>query len=312
MTANHREIAFESAIEQRLLTAGGYAKGDAAGFDAARALFPDEVLAFVQATQPKEWAALTQLLGDGAGTQVLDDLCRALASPALGALHVLRHGFPCFGRTLRLAYFAPASGMNPETAALYAANRLTVTRQLYFSAQNQQSLDLVLTLNGLPVLTAELKNPMSGQDVFDAIRQYQRDRDPREPVFRFKERALVHFAVDADQAYMTTRLDGRATHFLPFNRGHGRGAGNPPNPHGHRTAYLWEDLWQRHSLLELLGRYLHLEVVNKDVPVTSGGVTSIKRIRKETLIFPRYHQRRRAGAVPSVFDAAGDRGGFHP
>ena len=291
MTANHREIAFESAIEQHLLTHGGYTKGDAATFDATRALFPAEVLAFIQATQPREWAGLAQLLGDNTGAQVLDDLCRALASPALGALHVLRHGFPCFGKTLRLAWFAPASGMNPETAALYAANRLTVTRQLYFSAQTRQSLDLLLALNGLPVLTAELKNPLSGQDVFHAIRQYRGDRDPREPIFRFKERALVHFAVDADQAFMSTRLDGKATQFLPFNRGHGGGAGNPPNGQGHRSAYLWEDLWRRDSLLDLLGRYLHLEVVTKDVPVTKGGVTTVKRIRKETLIFPRYHQR---------------------
>ncbi|MEJ7745635.1 MAG: DEAD/DEAH box helicase family protein [Luteimonas sp.] len=305
MTADHCEIAFESAIEQHLLTHGGYTKSDATDFDAARALFPAEVLAFVQATQPREWAALTQLLGDGAGTQVLDDLCRALASPAMGALHVLRHGFPCFGKTLRLAYFAPASGMNPETAALYAANRLTVTRQLYFCTKTRQSLDIVLALNGLPVLTAELKNPMSGQDVFNAIRQYRSDRDPREPIFRFKERALVHFAVDSDQAFMSTRLDGKATHFLPFNRGNGRGAGNPANPHGHRSAYLWEDLWQRDSLLELLGRYLHLEVVSKDVPVTKGGVTTIKRIRKETMIFPRYHQRDAVQRLIAVAKAQG-------
>jgi len=291
MTANHREIAFEAAIERHLLEQGGYEHGDARSFDTTRALFPTEVLAFVQMTQPKEWGVLTRLLGDGTSAQVLDDLGRALASPAMGALHVLRHGFACFGKTLRLAYFAPASGMNPETAALYAANRLMVTRQLYFSSQTRESVDLVLSLNGLPVLTAELKNPLTGQDVQHAVRQYQRDRDPREPLFRFKERTLVHFAVDPDQAFMATRLDGKSTHFLPFNRGHAGGAGNPPNPEGYRTAYLWEDVWQRDSLLELLGRYLHLEVTSKDVPVTKGGVTTIKRIRKETMIFPRYHQR---------------------
>src|SRR5437016_5189078 len=133
MTANHREIAFEAAIEQHLLTQGGYAHGDANAFNAVRGFFPADVLAFVQATQEATWKALDQFHGANAGTQLLDDLSRALASPSFGALHVLRHGFACFGKTVRLAYFAPASGMNPETAALYAANRLTVTRQVYFS-----------------------------------------------------------------------------------------------------------------------------------------------------------------------------------
>jgi type I restriction enzyme R subunit len=290
MTANHREIAFEAAIEQHLLEHGGYAQGDSAGFDAARGFFPAEVLAFVQTTQPKVWAALEQFHGAQAGAQLLDDLGRALGSASLGALHVLRHGFACFGKTVRLAYFAPASGMNPETAVLYAGNRLTVTRQVYFSAQNRKSIDVVLAVNGLPVLTAELKNPLSRQDVYDAIRQYKSDRDPREPLLAFKRGALVHFAVDPDQAFMTTRLDGKFTHFLPFNRGNAGGAGNPPSD-GYRTAYVWEDVWQRDSLLDLLGRYLHLEVVTKDVPVTKSGITTIKRICKETMIFPRYHQR---------------------
>ena len=290
MTANHREIAFEMAIEQRLLMHGGYAQGDANGFDAARGLFPADVLAFVQATQPTTWKALEQFHGANAGAQLLDDLGRALASASLGTLHLLRHGFACFGKTVRLAYFAPASGMNPETAALYAANQLTVTRQVYFSAQNRKSIDMVLAVNGLPVLTAELKNPLSSQDVFDAIRQYKGDRDPREPLFAFKRGALVHFAVDPDQAFMATRIDGKSTHFLPFNRGNAGGAGNPPGD-GYRTAYLWEDVWQRDCLLDLIGRYLHLEVVTKDVPVTKNGITTIKRIRKETMIFPRYHQR---------------------
>lgn len=304
MTANHREIAFEAAIEQHLLAHGSYAPGDAAGFDAVRGIFPAEVLSFVRATQPKVWAALEQFHGAAAGTQLLDDLGRALASPSLGTLQVLRHGFSCFGKLVRLAYFAPASGMNPETAALYAGNRLTVTRQVYFSAANRKSIDLVLAVNGVPVLTAELKNPLSGQDVHDAIRQYRGDRDPREPLLAFKRGALVHFAVDPDQAFMTTRLDNKVTHFLPFNRGNDGGAGNPPSD-GYRTAYVWEDVWQRDSLLDLIGRYLHLEVTTRDVPVTKSGITTIKRIRKETMIFPRYHQR---DAVQRLTSAARTQG----
>lgn len=305
MTANHKEIAFEAAIEQQLLGRGGYEHGDAGSYDRTRGLFPGEVLAFIKNTQEKAWNALNQLLGDNAEIQLLDDLCKALSSPSMGALHVLRHGFSCFGKQIRMAYFAPASGLNPETAVLYAGNRLQVVRQLYYSERDTKSLDLVLVLNGLPVVTAELKNPLSGQDVFNAIRQYQNDRDPRELLFRFKERALVHFAVDPDQAFMCTRLDGKSTYFLPFNRGNGGGAGNAPNPDGYRTSYLWERVWQRDSLLDLLGRYMHLEVVQKDVPVTKSGITTVKKIRKETMIFPRYHQ---LDAVRALSGAAREQG----
>ena len=180
------------------------------------------------------------------------------------------------------AYFAPAHSMNPETQKLYAANRLTITRQLLFKPTSSQSLDVVLSLNGIPVATAELKNPMSGQTVENAKYQYRNDRDPNDLIFQFKKRTLVHFAVDPDQVYMTTRLMGRSTHFLPFNKGDGMGAGNPDNPNGYKTAYLWEQVWQRHSFLDILHRFIHLEIDEREI----GG----KLVRKETLIFPRYHQ----------------------
>ena len=186
---------------------------------------------------------------------------------------MLRHGLDFFGQTFHLAYFAPASGLNPETAKLYKANRLTVTRQVHFSLQHEQSIDILLSLNGLPVATAELKNAFTGQTVRDAIGQY-RDRDHREPIFAFKKRALVHFAADTDECYMATRLEGAATRFLPFNQGNRKGAGNPENPDGYRTHYLWEQIWKRDSWLDLLGRFLHIE----------------KKGKEESLIFPRYHQ----------------------
>jgi type I restriction enzyme R subunit len=282
MPVDHRERAFETAIEHSLLTRGGYVKADPAGFDRVRALDPTAVLSFIQATQPREWAALAAIHKDDAGKTLLDDLCRALEDPNRGMLDVLRHGFKCFGKTFRTAYFKPASALNPDTAALYAANRLTVTRQLHYSIAHENSIDLVLSVNGLPLVTAEIKNPMTGQTIEHAKHQYRHDRDPRDRIFAFKQRALVHFALDPELAAMTTRLSGKSTHFLPFNRGDGNGAGNPENSGGYRTAYVWEEVWRRDSLMELLQRFLHLEVEE----TTLGG----KKVRRETMIFPRYHQ----------------------
>ena len=286
--SKHNEAAFEVTIEATLLASGGFTKGDAASFDRKRGLDTGMLLAFIQATQPKTWAVITAYHGEQANTVLLDDLGKTIN--ASGLLHVLRHGFSCFGKAMRIAYFAPASGLNPELQALYAANVLTVTRQLHYSEKNENSLDLVLSLNGLPLVTAELKNQFTGQTVHHAMRQYRQDRDPRELVFHFNQRSLVHFAVDPDLATMTTRLDGNATHFLPFNLGHNKAAGNPPNANGHRTAYLWEQVWQRDSLLDILGRFLHLEVESRDVAVTRGGKQVVQKIRKETMVFPRYHQ----------------------
>jgi type I restriction enzyme, R subunit len=280
MTIDHREIAFEDAIEHHLLNVAGFAKGDSVNFDRERAIDPTVFIPFVKETQPETWEGLEKLHGSDTESIILDDLCKAMDSQ--GSLAVMRHGFKCFGKLIRVAYFAPAHGMNPDTERLYAANRLTVTRQLHYSTKNENSIDVVLGLNGIPVVTAELKNPMSGQNVGHAKQQYRNDRDPRERVLEFKKRSLVHFAVDPDEVYMTTRLDGRKTRFLPFNRGDGTGAGNPENPNGYKTAYLWEQVWQRDSLLDILARFIHLQVEEKKV----GG----RKIRKETMIFPRYHQ----------------------
>jgi len=195
---------------------------------------------------------------------------------------VLRHGFKCFGKLFRVAYFAPASGMNPDTQKLYAANRLTVTRQLRYSARHGNTLDVTLALNGIPVSTLELKNPMTAQTWRHAITQYKNDRDPSDPIFQFKRRTLVHFAVDTDEVYMATRLSGKSTLFLPFNKGCGGGAGNPENPGGYKTAYLWEEVLERHSFLDILARFIHLQVEEKQ----PGG----RKVKRETMIFPRYHQ----------------------
>lgn len=280
MPVNHREIAFEEAIEHHLLTAAGFTRADRDNFDRERAIDPTVLLPFIKETQPEQWKNLETLQGASAETVLLDDLCKTLDSQ--GALAVIRHGFKCFGKPFRVAFFAPAHGMNPETQSQYQANRLTITRQLKYSTRNENSIDVVLSLNGLPVATAELKNHMSGQTVADARNQYRSDRDPRELIFQFKKRTMVHFAVDPDEVYMTTHLDGQKTFFLPFNKGNERAAGNPENPGGYKTAYLWEQVWQRDSFLDILARFIHLQIEEKKV----GG----KTVERESMIFPRYHQ----------------------
>lgn len=282
MTGEYTERAFEIAIEHHLTTSGGYEKGDREAFDPVRGLFSQDVLAFIKATHQKEWEYLENIQKDRAAETLLGDLCRALDSDHEGCLSVLRHGFKCCGKLFHMACFAPASGLNPDTQSLYAANRLTITRQLKYSKNHSNTLDVVLSLNGIPIATIELKNPMTGQTWRNAIHQYKNDRDHLERIFQFKQRTLVHFAVDTDEVYMTTRLSGRNTHFLPFNRGNAGGAGNAQNPGGYRTAYLWEETLERHSFLDIFARFIHLQVEEKRL----GG----KNIRRETMIFPRYHQ----------------------
>lgn len=281
----HKEFAFEGAIEATLLDIGGYTNGVAA-FDPELGLFTDDVLAFVQASQPTKWQQLVSFQGDHAGDVLIGALVKELAGK--GALHVLRHGFKGFGRTWRLAWFRPNTSLNPEAWADYARNQLRIHRQVHFSGREpQKSIDVVVSLNGLPVVTAELKNPMTGQDVESAVRQYKQERDPTTPIFRFKERALVHFAVDPNAVRMTTRLSGKRTRFLPFDRGHAGGRGNPPaEPGRYQTSYLWDEVLQRDSLMDLLARFVHLEVQTRQVPTAKG----LRTETREALIFPRYHQ----------------------
>ena len=280
MSKLHTEEQFEATIETYLL-AKGYSALPKETYDVERAFFPDQVIRFIRETQTAELARIEIMLGDKTDDTLLKDLNFWLNSQ--GMLTVLRNGFKCHGRTFQICFFKPAHGMNPQLASQYDANRLSVTRQLRYSSKNSNELDLVLSINGLPVITAELKNPMTGQTVENAIRQYKKDRDPRELLFEFRKRSLVHFAMDTELAYMTTRLAGSATVFLPFNQGDEGGAGNPPNSDGYRTSYLWEQIWQRDSLLDIFARFLHLQVEDKR---TEDG----KLIKKETMIFPRYHQ----------------------
>jgi len=281
--ALHTEIHFEVEICEQLAAEGWlHEAGDAAKYDRARALFPEDVLAWVQATQPKAWEAVAKNHGTHAAETLLNRLRDQI--DRRGTLDVLRHGIEMLGlkEKLALAQFKPALAINPDILARYEANRLRVVRQVRYSVHNENCLDLVLFLNGLPVATAELKTDFT-QGVGDAIDQYRFDRLPRpkgkpaEPLLSFPNGALVHFAVSNREVAMTTRLDGPASVFLPFNRGDGGGAGNPVNPTGgHRTAYLWEEVWERRSWLEILGRYL---VAQKN-----------KKKQVERILFPRFHQ----------------------
>jgi type I restriction enzyme R subunit len=299
----HTEIRFEEAIEQCLVETGGYTKGDPKAYDIDKALFPKDVIDFISTTQPQKWQSLQQILSDKTEETLIHDLTKQLSLK--GSLHVLRHGFKSFGKKFRLAFFTPNSKLNQQAWEDYERNILTITRQVHFSPKHPNlSLDVVLSLNGLPVVTMELKNHMTGQTIDNAIHQYRFDRQPTEPVFKFKERALVHFAVDPDLVSMTTKLEGKDTFFLPFNQGFDEGAGNPPNENNYKTAYLWEKVLQKDSLLDILARFMHLQVEEKQV-VTKKGIV---RNTKETMIFPRYHQ---LDAVRNLIANSKEKGSGH-
>jgi type I restriction enzyme, R subunit len=301
MALDISERNFETVIEAALLTGGpdevaevdavaepvpaygdyvpgGYRKRSPDDYDRDLCLDVGMVVAFVKATQPREWAALSE----HHGPQVEERFARRLSSEIdkRGALDVLRRGIKDSGVKVVMAYFRPASGLNPEIQTLYEANMFSVVRQLRYSTRNENSLDLVLFLNGIPIFTAELKNPLNAQNVQDAIQQYRRDRDPRELLLRFGQ-CLAHFAVDPEEVHVTTKLERDKTRFLPFNKGKFGGAGNPPDIHGFATRYLWEHVWARDSVLELIDRFIHL-VIEED--------NKGRKTGEKSLIFPRYHQ----------------------
>lgn len=283
----HKEVAFEAAIEQSLLDAGWH-KGDPGGYRRELGLDTGELFAFLGATQADEWDRLLEFYGrddvDGAQRKFAQHVAKQIDER--GVLDVLRHGVKDRGVLVRLAYFRPAHTIADDALAQYEQNRLTVTRQLRYSEKTTDALDLVLFVNGVPVVMAELKNPLTGQTVEHAKQQYSHDRDPRELLFA--KRALAHFAVDPDLVLVTTRLAGSQTRFLPFNTGsEGPGAsgaaGNPPaQSGGYRTSYLWEQVWQPDAWLDLLRRFLHVEN-------PANGKTKVS-VHAKPMIFPRFHQ----------------------
>ncbi len=286
MTAkNYREENFEDHVVERLVESG-YRQRQPSEYDRELVLIPEDVIAFIRATQPKEYERLEKQYG----TNTDRNICLRLTGQIQqrGVLDVLRKGIKDRGVRLRLVYFRPSSTLNPDHARLYSENRFSVIRQLAYSQKTTHELDLGIFINGIPIITAELKNALTGQFVDEAKKQYRKQRDSREPLFHFG-RCVAHFAVGNEEVHYTTRLADDATFFLPFNQGtEDGGEGNPVNEQGHATAYLWEDVWQNDTLLDLLQNYLHVQRETERVYDRKKG--KIVEKEKTTLIFPRYHQ----------------------
>lgn len=294
------EKRFEQDIESFLVSeAGGYEQFSYLNpdghrihkyaFDKDKGIYPEVFVNFVMRTQPKQWARYVKYYGD----EAQDKLYRRLEDSIVkhGLVYVLKNGFEDMGIKIKVCYFKPESDLNQNDTVLYNENILGVTRQFGYSKFNSNTIDMVLSINGIPVVALELKNQYKGQNVDNAVEQYKTDRDPKEFCFRFNHRFLVYFAVDLYEARMTTCLQGADTRFMPFNQGSNGagntgGTGNPPNPDGYATAYLWEEVLQRDSLLDLVHRFI-VDVREKE-EVTKNGATRV--VEKEKLIFPRYHQ----------------------
>ncbi|MCF0186193.1 MAG: type I restriction endonuclease subunit R [Bacteroidaceae bacterium] len=295
------EKQFERDIEAFLISPeGGYVQfngQDANGnwvksrqHDRDRCIYMDVLCEFIAKTQPKEWAKYQKYYGDDAQEKLYHRLETTIAKE--GLLHVLRKGIEDMGCKIKVCYFKPDSDLNPLTVERYEANILGCTRQFNYSSTHNNTIDMVLSVNGIPVVAIELKNQLKGQDYLRAINQFKNDRSSKEFCFRPNHRFLVYFAVDLYQAWMSTQLADGHTRFLPFNQGSngaGRpgGAGNPINENGYATSYLWEEVLQRDSLLDLLHRFISY-VKEKEEIVTKTGETKI--VTKEKMIFPRYHQ----------------------
>lgn len=277
------EKRFEQDIEYYLCNHGGYIKGDPKAFDRKLALDVKTFVSFIKATQPNAWEKYEKIYGTDSESKIVDRFSRVVKNE--GLLKVLRQGFVDRGIKFRVVFFKPETSLNELSRKQYEGNVLHCTRQLHYSLLNENSIDIVLFLNGIPVVSMELKCQFTGQNVSNAINQYKFDRVSKDEIFAFNERVLVHFAVDLSNVYMTTKLEGASTYFLPFNQGskgagNVGGKGNPTNEEGYDTAYLWEKILCKDKLLEILHKYLHLQVEKDD----KGNVKS------KRMIFPRYHQ----------------------
>ena len=286
---DYKEKRFEDDIENFLLSHGGYVKGNIQSYDAGKAIDMGTLIRFIKASQPKQWERYLRNYKEDAENKLYKRLNEEIENN--GLIHVLRNGINDRGVKINIAYFKPESSLNPNILKLYNDNILTCTRQFAYSTENHNTIDMVLSLNGIPLVAIELKNQITGQSVENAKTQYMYDRNPKELVFQFNKRILVYFAVDLYEVWMTTKLDGKNTFFLPFNQGSNGagnvgGAGNPENKDGYATSYLWEEVLVKDKLMDIIQRYIHLEIKSKTV-IRNG------KEKKETtkrIIFPRYHQ----------------------
>lgn len=317
MSLDTSEKRFEQDIETSLITKGGYkqfSKQDENGhwkylynYDTERAIYLDALVEFVSKTQPKEWARYTKYYGDNAPEKLYRRLQDSITNQ--GLIYVLKHGIQDLGIKIKVCFFKPESELNTKDNELYAKNIIGVTRQFAYSSQNHNTIDMVLSVNGIPVVALELKNQLKNQDYQCAIAQFKQDRDPKELCFRLNTRFLVYFAVDLYETWMTTELKGDKTFFLPFNQGSNAagktgGKGNPANPNGYATSYLWENVLTADSLMDLIHRFI--SYVEEKEEVVVNGQTK-QRINKK-LIFPRFHQ---FDVVHKVLDDVREQGAGH-
>ena len=282
------EKRFEQDIESWLITFGGWQQQifQEISFDSSKGLSVDKLISYINRTQPKQWARYTRIYGNQDAKEMFYKRFEE-AVTSHGILHMLRNGFKDRGVKFKVITFQPVSGLNHELEADYQANEFSCVRQFAYSPNNRNTIDMILMVNGIPLVSIELKNKFTGQDIEDAKLQYKKDRDPKEKVFGFNHRFLVYFAADSEEVWMTTALKGFDTHFLPFNQGSGGAGkvgtkGNPANYDGYSTEYLWKNVLQKDKLMDIFNRFMNLEVKEE----TRSGKTRIKR----TLIFPRYHQ----------------------
>jgi type I restriction enzyme R subunit len=296
MTAKMVNKTVERAFQDDVLDqmqAGGWLIGESSHYDRDLALYTEDLLSFVQTTQPEQWQKLCSQYGDDAEKAFLKSVVRDLSSGTKGTLWVLRNLIKDRGAKFKVCEFQPDHDLNPDAQIRYDGNILRVVPELVYSPNGYDGrIDLTLFVNGIPVATCELKSEFK-QALDNAKVQYMKDRQPKdpstrkaEPLLTFKRGALVHFAVSQYNVAMTTRLAGDKTYFLPFDQGTSEGsAGNdiPTNDNEYATAYLWNEIFQKDNLLRILGRYIHLEV--KDKEQADGSIQ-----KSETLIFPRYHQ----------------------
>lgn len=279
MPVNFREIAFEKRNEDYLLENGGYVKLDeTAGYDVSKAIFPKELINYIKESQKQNWDRYQTRRNDPEGNEILKRFEDEVKIK--GLIKVLRNGIDMLGINFRVVTFKPNTEINQNLFNAYNKNRLGIVRQLHYSVANRNSLDTVLFLNGIPVVTIEFKNEYTGQTYENAIRQYKEDRDPKENIFKFNKGAVVHFAVDTKNAYMTTKLEGDKTVFIPFNQGSNGpgvdgGAGNPTNEKDYDVCYLWEKIFKKENLLQIISQYVQVEEKAK---------------KQSKIIFPRYHQ----------------------
>ena len=290
-----KEKNFEADIEQYLLTEGGYIKGNQANYDKEKAIDMTMLIHFIKASQPKAWTRFEKKYGAKAEFQLYKTFQNDVAR--YGLISVLRHGLDDFGIKLKLCYFAPASSLNEELVTKYDQNILTCTRQFAYSTQNHNTIDMVLSLNGIPIIALELKNQITNQSIENSKKQWREDRDPKELLFHFDNRILAYFGVDLYEAAVATELKGDKTFFIPFNQGSNGagkvgGAGNPARTDGHYvTAYLWEEVLQRDTLLAILQRYIMRQEESKlKIMLDKHGNEREETEKSTKLIFPRYHQ----------------------